>query len=284
MYLLLHRPIVFSIDDNRDYQANFVLATLLDASTPSQPQLSSTAQTHTATANEKPEKRTHTHNGHHSQSIDEATALGGQYSRLGEDTVEQGVSSDLHFADAGRIADEFESRRDKPGSSRRKVLNTDDESGVSRTLHVSTPPDPSSMELSPPACRTNPTGHSRKEGTREPAAHLAQDYNPVDVLFEMEQLREDDMELGFGEAAPSDSARNSVVGRTDPELKSCDKRTERKRHLSKTANTSLPDDEFYCNDFPYQGEYLIIYLSSYFHSHPGDILVYFSRCFCIIIS
>lgn len=244
------KPIVFSIDDNRDYQANFVLATLLDASMPSQSQLS-TAQTCSTTANEK---RTHTHNGHHSQSIDEATVLGGQCSRLDEDTMEQGVSSDVNLADAGRIADDFETGKDKPSSSRRKVLNTDVESGISRALHVATPPDPSLLEQSPPTCRTNPAGHSRNEGTvraREAAVHSAQDYDPVDALFEVEQLLEDDMEVDFGEAPPSDFAKHSVV---DPELKSHDlKHTGvRKRQMSKTANTSLPDDEFYCDDFPYQ--------------------------------
>ena len=252
-HLFLCRPIVFSIDDNRDYQANFVLATLLDESTPSQPQLS-TAQTHTTATAEKPEKRVHTHNGHHSQSIHEATASRDQSSHLDEDTMEQGVSSDRHFADAGQTANG--SRKSKPNSSRRKGLNTNDQSGVSRTLHVSTPPDPSLMEQSPPACRTSSTGRSQNEGTlrvREPAGHLAQDYDPVDVLFEM---NEDEMELGFGEAAPADSARNLVVDRTDSDSKSHGIRTKKHVGVSKrhTANTGLPDDDFYSDDFPYQGE------------------------------
>ena len=39
----VYRPVVFSLDDCDDYQADFVLATLLDGTTPSQPSTSATA-------------------------------------------------------------------------------------------------------------------------------------------------------------------------------------------------------------------------------------------------
>ena len=77
------RPIVFSLDDCKEYRADFVLATLLDSTTtPSQPH-TSTSLAHSTTATRK------VPNGHHHRAevANHSVALREYSTMLEEDTM-----------------------------------------------------------------------------------------------------------------------------------------------------------------------------------------------------
>ena len=166
-------------------------------------------------------------------------------------TVEEG-GMDVHLppracARTRRVDQEFtayDSRTDFSSIQGKEHSST----GASRTAHVPSPPNSNLME-------TEAFTDSRTDPVQGGSSLTAKEYDPVDVLFEMEnqnEVADEGHPFGFSDRVPRAGMGRGVKGRSGTV------RTERERP-NKTS--SLQEDDFFADDFPYKGK--CVYYSSH---------------------
>lgn len=248
--LFFPRPIVISIDDCQEYQADFVLATLLDSGAPTQPPASAT--THSVPTQRKQKEA---HNGYQNTSIPSRSRTKmSMHSSMKEDSLRESSSMSgpgVHMPSAGARS------QDVPDQSSHGTSLRTSQGRQPAATHVPTPPDSNLMEteLEPLSQHFDETNPSR----RGPEI----DYDPVDALFEVENqtdVAEGGNIFGFthktagAETAPGrglHSSRRIVSDRSDagPHKENVDSFRQ-----DRATSLNLPDDDFF-DDFPYKSEY-----------------------------
>ena len=265
----VHRPIVFSLDDCKEYHADFVLATLPDSTTsPSQPH---TSLAHSTTATRKVQNGRH----HRAEVTNNSVALR-EYSTMleEEDTMDDFtdvcVPPVMHkgkHAGAGSHSSTHESNWTSAAAtntSSNSCRNFSQPTTCPRTAHVPTPPQDTFMdteyqEPSSAFSRTNPRTQDKGHGGNR-GAGTGEDYDVMDALFEVDNDIAEDRDTfrvvhggwkGGGSKGKERASGTTRGQKTKPKL--CaggEKRMD-------TGEGFHLQDKFGAHDFPHEGEYEI---------------------------
>lgn len=269
----VHRPIVFSLDDCKEYKADFVLATLPDSTTsPSQPH---TSLAHSTTATRKVQNGRH----HRAEVTNNSVALR-EYSTMLEEEDTMNDFTDVcvppvthkgKHAGAGSHSSTHESNWTSAAAtntSSNSHRNLSHPTTCPRTAHVPTPPqdifmDTEYQEPSSAFSRTNPRTQDKGHGGNR-GAGTGEDYDMMDALFEVDNDIAEDRDTfrvahggwkGGGSKGKERASGTTRGQKTKPKL--CaggEKRMD-------TGEGFHLQDKFGAHDFPHEGEYEIISLS-----------------------
>ena len=217
--VLSPRPVVFSIDDNPEYQADFVLSTIPEPSTTSAAHSTTQKATDKSQTTRNDKSQGGRRNGSHTEE-----------DIVGQESILQDIS-DFHMPPATAAIG---------GTKARKNRETDQQSSTvtvhaRTTAHVPSPPqDCSLMDTEPREVLRGLSGAGRE-----------QEYDPVDVLFEVENqndVSEDGNVFGFDPKAPKKGKGRKGKDKAGPEP------------LKPSISRFPDDDDFFDDDFPYKGE------------------------------
>ncbi len=270
------RPIVFSVDDSQEYQADFVLATLLDTDAPAH-----SSQSHGSSV-QAAQKRQRAYGGEEeSYKTSKVYRNQDEFSRMEEDGTDQDTI--LEDTSAGRVSKG--GRKQQPATAgkqtnghsvgrRRGASSTSSQgpSGPSRTQSYVPPPpvdidstgmDVDSALFAVPAPRIRNTSRMTGPVGGDAVTGSHKDYDPIDALFEFENQNDvaDDGNM-FG----VDSHRNphtagatgaAVETRGKGKGKGKGRSTQQTDALNIGRSGSKADihgeDNFF-DDFPYRGQ------------------------------
>ena len=285
-YQYVCRPVVFSLDDCDDYQADFVLATLLDGTSPSQTSTSASAtsamDTQPSSAAEprrrQPHKRTH---GGHQRTINSISSPDIDQGDL-EESVSIEQSHSTNQPTYNRTASEGQAGGRVPYKRARQFTNADFPSGsqfgnagggTSKSLthrspaaaHVPPPPPPMDtdfMDIDPSLPRTldarrpaSSSNSNKDKSLRITASTTTEEL--MDALFGAENNTDvaEDERVFSKKRDHSDSARQAAKHRSDDA-------TQYDEETVTSGVAALPDREhdvhMFPDDFSFEGTGIIL--------------------------
>ena len=258
---------MFSLDDCNEYRADFVLATLLDAAAP-RGSLSHATST-VAAAKKKVQNGFH-HEGKaatHSTHVDDEDCSLGDFTHAHIPPVSRAKGGKHAGAEGHPSTHESLSNRTSvagtsasSGSSR----NHTSSAANSRGTCVPTPPQANfkASEYQDSFSRTNSRSHDSSHGlSRGDYAAIGEDYDLMDALFETENftdVAEDGGRFGFAcegqKGVGSKGKEKASTGGQRTKKHGGGQLEERMDSGKQTGGSSHMQDEFFADDFPYEGE------------------------------
>ena len=280
---MVSRPVVFSIDDCTDYQADFVLATLLDGTSPTQLSNSATASDIHSSSTVQQRVRAHkrTHDGHHNGSTSHSADIDQDDHSLLEDNVTPEPSRPADPTSQTNALTGTEARSkvsykpaqdvtstDFPSGSefntarrRNPVLSVPSSSKSPSAAHIPPPPtDTDYMDIEPSLPRTSvlghPSGSNKDRSLRITAATRTEEL--MDALFGAENttdVAEEGSAFGFSQKE-RDELNNSKSKTHSNQRK--DAQSNKETVISGVA--ALPDrgHDIFPDDFPFEGTILLL--------------------------
>lgn len=260
---------MFSLDDCNEYRADFVLATLVDASAP-QTSLAHATNTAAATAKKRVQNGFH-HEGKaatHGVHVDDEDNSLGDFTHAHIPPVPRAKRGTYAGAEGQPTTHESHSNRTSvAGTSASSSINSrNNMSSASNSGGTCVPNPPQAAikvsEYQDSFSRTHPRSHDSHGISRGGFAAIGEDYDVMDALFETENMNnvaEDEGMFGFDcegvgtkgkEKASTGGQRTKKQGGGGDQL-------EKKKEIGKGTGGSshMHDVEFFSDDFPYEGEY-----------------------------